>query len=72
MQICAQIGPILDKDDPPNVKGVASLLGAGKQSLLRKKGVKNVLLNRHYYATRKYGMPIANCLVSVIHNISRC
>ena len=37
MQICQRIGPILDRELPPNVKGVSSLLGAGRQSLLRTK-----------------------------------
>ncbi len=35
VQICQRIGPILDREVPPSVKGVLSLLGAGRQSLLR-------------------------------------
>lgn len=35
LQICSRIGPVLDKEIPPVVPGIASLLGAGKQSLLR-------------------------------------
>ncbi|KAI4815869.1 hypothetical protein KUCAC02_005996 [Chaenocephalus aceratus] len=35
LQICKQIGPILDKDVPSCVPGVHSLLGSGKQSMLR-------------------------------------
>ncbi|KAI1294611.1 Bromodomain and WD repeat-containing protein 1 [Halotydeus destructor] len=37
VKICSRIGSILDKEVPPSVGGVASLLGAGKQSLLRRK-----------------------------------
>uniref|UniRef100_A0A670Z1R8 Bromodomain and WD repeat domain containing 1 n=1 Tax=Pseudonaja textilis TaxID=8673 RepID=A0A670Z1R8_PSETE len=35
LQICKRIGPILDKEIPPSIPRVNSLLGAGKQSLLR-------------------------------------
>ncbi|XP_051521573.1 bromodomain and WD repeat-containing protein 3-like isoform X6 [Myxocyprinus asiaticus] len=35
LQICKQIGPILDREVPSGVLGVHSLLGAGKHSLLR-------------------------------------
>ncbi|XP_033002928.1 bromodomain and WD repeat-containing protein 1 isoform X3 [Lacerta agilis] len=35
LQICRRIGPILDKEIPPSIPRVNSLLGAGKQSLLR-------------------------------------
>jgi bromodomain and WD repeat domain-containing protein 1/3 len=35
LDICCRIGPILDKEIKPSVPGVTSLLGAGRQSLLR-------------------------------------
>ncbi|XP_036755176.2 bromodomain and WD repeat-containing protein 1 isoform X1 [Manis pentadactyla] len=35
LQICQRIGPILDKEIPPSISRVTSLLGAGRQSLLR-------------------------------------
>lgn len=35
LRICKQIGPILDKEVPSCVPGVHSLLGSGKQSMLR-------------------------------------
>ncbi|XP_058040935.1 bromodomain and WD repeat-containing protein 1 isoform X1 [Ahaetulla prasina] len=35
LQICKRICPILDKEIPPSIPRVNSLLGAGKQSLLR-------------------------------------
>ncbi|XP_029164784.1 PH-interacting protein isoform X2 [Nylanderia fulva] len=35
LQICARIGPVLEKEVPPCVPGAISLLGAGRQSLLR-------------------------------------
>uniref|UniRef100_A0A8B9JZI7 Bromodomain and WD repeat domain containing 1 n=1 Tax=Astyanax mexicanus TaxID=7994 RepID=A0A8B9JZI7_ASTMX len=36
LQICKQIGPILDKDMPSGVPGARSLLGVGRHSLLGK------------------------------------
>lgn len=33
--VCEQIGPLIDKHIPPSVPGVHSLLGTGRQSLLR-------------------------------------
>lgn len=35
VSICQRIGPILDKEIKPTVSGLNSLLGAGRQSLLR-------------------------------------
>ncbi|XP_056329070.1 bromodomain and WD repeat-containing protein 3 isoform X2 [Danio aesculapii] len=35
LQICKQIGPVLDREVPSGVPGVHSLLGAGRHSLLR-------------------------------------
>ncbi|KAJ1112957.1 hypothetical protein NDU88_001217 [Pleurodeles waltl] len=35
LQICRRICPLLDKEIPPSILGANSLLGAGKQSLLR-------------------------------------
>uniref|UniRef100_A0A3Q4G0P4 BRWD/PHIP N-terminal domain-containing protein n=1 Tax=Neolamprologus brichardi TaxID=32507 RepID=A0A3Q4G0P4_NEOBR len=35
LQICKQIGPLLDKEVPSCVPGVHSLLGSGRQSMLR-------------------------------------
>lgn len=59
LYICARIGPVLDKEIPPSVKGVVSLLGAGSQSLLRSKD--SVHTNKRlleYYATRLHQKPI--------------
>ncbi|CAH2314773.1 bromodomain and WD repeat-containing 3 isoform X2 [Pelobates cultripes] len=36
LKICERIGPILDQEIPQSVPGVQSLLGVGKQSLLRR------------------------------------
>lgn len=51
MKICSRIGPILDREIPPSVLGVVSLLGAGRQSLLR-----STEPERNYTPIVKYGV----------------
>ncbi|MEQ2245302.1 Bromodomain and WD repeat-containing protein 3, partial [Ilyodon furcidens] len=35
LQVCQRIGPLIEKEIPPSVPGVQTLLGLGRQSLLR-------------------------------------
>ncbi|XP_057694487.1 bromodomain and WD repeat-containing protein 3 [Corythoichthys intestinalis] len=58
LQICKQIGPILDKEVPSCVPGVHSLLGSGKQSMLRtSKECDGVRLKTSSYAALHRGRP---------------
>ncbi|TNN69768.1 Bromodomain and WD repeat-containing protein 1 [Liparis tanakae] len=58
LQICKQIGPILDKEVPSCVPGVYSLLGSGKQSMLRTaKDCSTVRFNASSYAALHRGRP---------------
>uniref|UniRef100_A0A8D3C4A2 Bromodomain and WD repeat domain containing 1 n=1 Tax=Scophthalmus maximus TaxID=52904 RepID=A0A8D3C4A2_SCOMX len=58
LQICKQIGPILDKDVPSCVPGVHSLLGSGKQSMLRTpKDCDHVRFKASSYAALHRGRP---------------
>ncbi|XP_074535944.1 PH-interacting protein isoform X2 [Halichoeres trimaculatus] len=58
LQICRQIGPILDKDVPSCVPGVHTLLGSGKQSMLRTaKDCNNVRLRASSFAALHRGRP---------------
>uniref|UniRef100_A0A8C2X926 Bromodomain and WD repeat domain containing 1 n=1 Tax=Cyclopterus lumpus TaxID=8103 RepID=A0A8C2X926_CYCLU len=58
LQICKQIGPILDKEVPSCVPGVYSLLGSGKQSMLRTaKDCDSVRFNASSYAALHRGRP---------------
>ncbi|XP_077421663.1 bromodomain and WD repeat-containing protein 3 isoform X2 [Vanacampus margaritifer] len=58
LQICKQIGPILDKEVPSCVPGVHSLLGSGKQSMLRtSKEFDGVRLKTSSYAALHRGRP---------------
>ncbi|KAM8904009.1 bromodomain and WD repeat-containing protein 3 [Spinachia spinachia] len=58
LRICKQIGPILDKEVPSCVPGVHSLLGSGKQSMLRTaKDCDRVRFNGSSYAALHRGRP---------------
>ncbi|XP_078068075.1 bromodomain and WD repeat-containing protein 3 isoform X4 [Mustelus asterias] len=58
LQICQQIGPLLDKEIPPSVPGVQTLLGVGRQSLLRtKKDCKHVAWKGSAFAALHRGRP---------------
>uniref|UniRef100_A0A3Q3GZR2 BRWD/PHIP N-terminal domain-containing protein n=1 Tax=Labrus bergylta TaxID=56723 RepID=A0A3Q3GZR2_9LABR len=35
LRVCQRIGPLIEKEIPPSVPGVKTLLGLGRQSLLR-------------------------------------
>ncbi|XP_069390311.1 bromodomain and WD repeat-containing protein 3 isoform X3 [Paralichthys olivaceus] len=58
LQICKQIGPVLDKEVPSCVPGVHSLLGSGKQSMLRTpKDCERVRFKASSYAALHRGRP---------------
>ncbi|KAM5221702.1 bromodomain and WD repeat-containing protein 3 [Ctenodactylus gundi] len=58
LKICERIGPLLDKEIPQSVPGVQTLLGVGRQSLLRDaKDCKNTLWNGSAFAALHRGRP---------------
>ncbi|KAG7460831.1 hypothetical protein MATL_G00203080 [Megalops atlanticus] len=58
LQICQRIGPLLEKEVPASVPGVQSLLGAGRQSLLRtNKSCKHVVWKGSALAALHCGRP---------------
>ncbi|XP_075768112.1 bromodomain and WD repeat-containing protein 1 isoform X2 [Pelodiscus sinensis] len=58
LQICKRIGPILDKEIPPSISRVNSLLGAGRQSLLRTaKDCRNTVWKGSTLAALRRGRP---------------
>ncbi|XP_058825201.1 PH-interacting protein [Topomyia yanbarensis] len=62
LELCSRIGPILDKDLAPAVPGVLSLMGAGRQSVLRTK--ESITRPRQLvdYCTRLHHMPLADAI----------
>uniref|UniRef100_G1K3G9 Mitochondrial inner membrane protease ATP23 homolog n=1 Tax=Xenopus tropicalis TaxID=8364 RepID=G1K3G9_XENTR len=58
LQICQRIGPLLEKEVPQSVPGVQTLLGAGRQSLLRtNKSCKHVVWKGSALAALHCGRP---------------
>uniref|UniRef100_A0A6Q2ZD26 Bromo domain-containing protein n=1 Tax=Esox lucius TaxID=8010 RepID=A0A6Q2ZD26_ESOLU len=58
LQICRQIGPILDKEVPSCVPGIHSLLGTGRQSILQtSKGYVSVRRKGSSFAALHRGRP---------------
>ncbi|XP_011188273.2 bromodomain and WD repeat-containing protein 3 [Zeugodacus cucurbitae] len=72
LEICCRIGPILDKDLPPAVLGIISLLGTGRQSLLRTE--ESIYRSRSLldYCTRLHGVSLPDSSVTKpIHNLQK-
>jgi len=44
LRVCRRIGPLIEKEVPPSVPGVSTLLGLGRQSLLRTAKSKSLLM----------------------------
>ncbi|XP_078068576.1 PH-interacting protein isoform X3 [Mustelus asterias] len=58
LQICQRLGPLLEKETPQSVPGVHSLLGAGRQSMLRtSKSCKHVVWKGSALAALHRGRP---------------
>ncbi|XP_038655222.1 PH-interacting protein isoform X1 [Scyliorhinus canicula] len=58
LQICQRLGPLLEKETPQSVPGVHSLLGAGRQSMLRtNKSCKHVVWKGSALAALHRGRP---------------
>ncbi|KAK6636696.1 hypothetical protein RUM43_010358 [Polyplax serrata] len=66
LEICRRICPILDREYPPSVPGIFSLLGASRQSLLRISSVPHSVPLRRYSA-RHNGVPY--CDPSDFHSV---
>ncbi|CAB0045267.1 unnamed protein product [Trichogramma brassicae] len=59
LQLCQRMGPVLEKDVPPIIKGATSMLGAGKQSMLRtKEDMLHSFRNISTYSARFGGKPV--------------
>ncbi|XP_075718167.1 PH-interacting protein isoform X3 [Rhinoderma darwinii] len=58
LQVCQRVGPLLEKEVPQSVPGVLTLLGAGRQSLLRtNKSCKHVVWKGSDLAALHCGRP---------------
>ncbi|XP_013108682.2 bromodomain and WD repeat-containing protein 3 [Stomoxys calcitrans] len=72
LEICCRIGPILDKELAPSVSGLLSLLGAGRQSLLRTKDSIYKSRSLLDYCTRLHGVSLPDSATTKpIHNFQK-
>ncbi|KAH8310480.1 hypothetical protein KR044_001557, partial [Drosophila immigrans] len=72
LEICSRLGPLVDKELAPSVPGINSLLGRGRQHLLRTKDT--VYQNRTIrdYCTSLHGISLPDStLTKPIHNLSK-
>ncbi|XP_054271446.1 bromodomain and WD repeat-containing protein 3-like isoform X1 [Macrosteles quadrilineatus] len=70
LEICSRIGPILDREIKPNVNGLSTLLGAGRQSLLRTaKDVEKLFMHVVEYSARFNHRALYPPVTCSTHNI---
>ncbi|RWS23081.1 bromodomain and WD repeat-containing protein 3-like protein, partial [Leptotrombidium deliense] len=77
LKICTRFTEVLDKENPPSVTGVYSLLGAGSQSLLRQNCNVKRLIGSNSINARINGAPLlpsVKCVAcptpSLVHTLS--
>lgn len=64
------MGPILEKEISPSVSGIISLLGSGRQSLLRSKEILLKPRSLRDYCTRIHNISLPDITnVNCIHNL---
>uniref|UniRef100_A0A4W6DBP4 Pleckstrin homology domain interacting protein n=1 Tax=Lates calcarifer TaxID=8187 RepID=A0A4W6DBP4_LATCA len=72
LQVCTRVCPLLEREVPASVPGLTSLLGAGRQNLLRtSKSCKHVVWKGSALAALHCGRPPEPPLLSSPHIVSR-
>ncbi|XP_036673426.3 bromodomain and WD repeat-containing protein 3 [Drosophila suzukii] len=72
LEICGRLGPLVDRDLPPSVPGINSLLGTGRQNLLRTKDTVYCHRSLKDYCTRLHGVSLPDSrLTKPTHNLDR-
>ncbi|XP_016981436.1 bromodomain and WD repeat-containing protein 3 isoform X1 [Drosophila rhopaloa] len=72
LEICGRLGPLVDRDLPPSVPGISSLLGTGRQNLLRTKDTVYCHRSLKDYCTRLHGVSLPDSrLTKPTHNLDR-
>lgn len=69
LEICKRIGPILEKEIKPCAPGVKTLLGAGRQSLLRNSKDDKTHLRLSEFIARRHGASLHSPITCHHHNI---
>eukprot|EP00099_Drosophila_melanogaster_P028842 NP_732982.1 BRWD3 [Drosophila melanogaster] len=72
LEICSRLGPLVDRELPPSVPGINSLLGTGRQNLLRTKETVYCHRSLRDYCTRLNGVSLPDSvLTKPTHNLDR-
>lgn len=71
LEICSRISGLLNKEIPPSITGITTLLGAGKQSVLRTQEKCNAQKSIVDYCTRFHAMPTLDSNRQFTHNIGK-
>ncbi|XP_017866897.1 PREDICTED: PH-interacting protein isoform X2 [Drosophila arizonae] len=72
LEICSRLGPLVDKELAPSVPGINSLLGTGRQNLLRTKDTVYKHRTLRDYCTRLHGISLPDsALTKPVHNLTR-
>ncbi|EDV53876.1 bromodomain and WD repeat-containing protein 3 [Drosophila erecta] len=72
LEICSRLGPLVDRELPPSVPGINSLLGTGRQNLLRTKETVYCHRSLKDYCTRLNGVSLPDSrLTKPTHNLDR-
>ncbi|KAL7730861.1 hypothetical protein ACLKA6_003617 [Drosophila palustris] len=72
LEICSRLGPLVDKELAPSVPGIDSLLGTGRQNLLRTKETVYRHRTLRDYCTSLHGISLPDSrLTKPIHNLTK-
>ncbi|XP_043656518.1 bromodomain and WD repeat-containing protein 3-like isoform X2 [Drosophila teissieri] len=72
LEICSRLGPLVDRELTPSVPGINSLLGTGRQNLLRTKETVYCHRTLKDYCTRLNGVSLPDSrLTKPTHNLDR-
>ncbi|XP_064554592.1 bromodomain and WD repeat-containing protein 3 isoform X2 [Drosophila montana] len=72
LEICSRLGPLVDKELAPSVPGITSLLGTGRQNLLRTKDTVYRHRTLRDYCTRLHGISLPDSrLTKPTHNLAK-
>ncbi|XP_017020203.1 bromodomain and WD repeat-containing protein 3 [Drosophila kikkawai] len=72
LEICGRLCPLVDRELPPSVPGIISLLGRGRQNLLRTKETVYSHRSLRDYCTTLHGVSLPDSsLTKSTHNLSR-
>ncbi|XP_031621174.1 bromodomain and WD repeat-containing protein 3 isoform X2 [Contarinia nasturtii] len=69
LEVCARITTLLEKQIPPSVAGIHTLLGAGRQSVLRSDENCSRQKSLVDYCTRMHSMPLLDSNRKLTHNL---